>query len=117
MRYRFGEHGLAAAGGTVEKDSRGSGEEGRSGSVEMRHGKGVDDGLLELRDDGSEPADVVECHRDVLRSNNVHGDCLLIIGKDQVMFVRAMSGGRGGRGVVFIGGRGTVKAAEDSGGG
>lgn len=31
--------------------------------------------------------------------------------------MRAMSGGGGGRGIVFIGGRGTVKAAEDSGGG
>lgn len=28
-----------------------------------------------------------------------------------------MTGGGGGRGVVFIGGRGTIKTAEDSGGG
>lgn len=83
----------------------------------MRHGKGVDNGLLKLRNDGGEPTDVVECHRNVLGSNDVHGDGLLIFGKNEILFVRAMSGWGGGGGVVIIGGRGTVKAAKDSGGG
>lgn len=83
----------------------------------MRHGEGVDDRLLKLRNDGSEPADVIECHRNVLGSNDVHSDGLLIFGKDEVLFVRAMSSGGGGRGVVFIGGRGPIEAAENGGGG
>lgn len=58
VRESFGEHGFAAAGGTVEEDAGGGGEERRMRGVEMGHCEGVDDGFFELGDDGCEAADV-----------------------------------------------------------
>jgi len=54
----FGEHGFAAAGGAVEEDARGGGEEGGGVRVEVWEGEGVDYGFFEFFDYGVEAADV-----------------------------------------------------------
>jgi len=54
----FGEHGFAAARGTVEEDAGRCGEEGGGVAVEVWEGEGVDYGFLEFFDDGVEAADV-----------------------------------------------------------
>lgn len=85
--------------------------------VEVWHGEGVDDGFFELGDYGGEAADVVECHGDVVRSDDVHGDGLLVVVEDEVLFVGAVRWA--GRVVIFGArrGGGAVEAAEDGGGG
>jgi hypothetical protein len=49
---RFGKHRFSAAGRAIEQDTRGCAEERGTVGVEVRHGKGIDDGFLEFFDDG-----------------------------------------------------------------
>lgn len=104
----FGEHRLAAARRAVEQHARGGAEQRRTVGVEVGHGEGVDDRLLELFDDGVEAANVcvssvlpavagavlgarrtLEADGNLLGRHHLHGNRLLVRVEVEVLYPRA----------------------------
>ena len=60
----------------------------------MRHSKGVDYTLGEFLDNSVQSSDVVECYGDLVRAYDFHGDCLLVLGQHEILWLDPLVGCR-----------------------